>query len=230
MSSPPVTSRPGEPDTVEPGDNASARQLRETRYLLIESFLDDPLRTVAYHYAHRRARLGHGAVDSQVPGTPSFYGDILMDSLLEVATASVEDITGRQLAPTYSYFRIYKHGDILAPHRDRPACEISLTICLGLNPGAAGSDYVWPLHVRRDDQRDGVAIPCRPGDAIVYHGCEVWHWRDAFAGENQAQVFLHYVDRHGPHAHLEFDGRPELALPSARGQDGRDESISSRPG
>ena len=35
--------------------------------------------------------------------------------------------TGLQLIPTYSYARIYKKGDILKRHKDRPSCEISTT-------------------------------------------------------------------------------------------------------
>ena len=32
------------------------------------------------------------------------------------------------LIPTYSYARIYKNGDELKRHKDRPSCEISTTL------------------------------------------------------------------------------------------------------
>ena len=201
------------PDHNAPADTG----FRDTGYLLIEGFLDEPLLTVAYRYAMMRAQLGHGSSDSQVPGTPSFYGDPLMETLLEVAAATLEEITGLELEPTYSYFRVYKQGDVLERHRDRPACEVSVSICLGLDLGTAGPEYCWPLHVipagNSGDSSPGVAIPCRPGDAVVYRGCEVWHWREALEGASQAQVFLHYVDRHGPNAAERWDRRPALGLP-----------------
>jgi hypothetical protein len=35
------------------------------------------------------------------------------------------------MLPTYSYARIYANGDELKKHRDRPACEVSVTLHLG---------------------------------------------------------------------------------------------------
>lgn len=52
------------------------------------------------------------------------------------------------------------------------------------------------------------------GDAVLYRGCEVHHWRKKYKeGQWQAQVFLHYVDANGPHAEWKFDKRPGLNLP-----------------
>jgi hypothetical protein len=53
----------------------------------------------------------------------------------------------------------------------------------------------------------------RPGDALIYRGIELAHWREAFQGEKMAQVFLHYVDRNGPNAAEKFDGRAGLGVP-----------------
>jgi hypothetical protein len=39
---------------------------------------------------------------------------------------------------------------------------------------------------------------------------ECAHWRAAYEGSHLAQVFLHYVDQHGPHAEWKFDKRPSL--------------------
>jgi hypothetical protein len=49
----------------------------------------------------------------------------------------------------------------------------------------------------------------QPGDAVLYRGTEYVHWRDAFSGERAAQVFLHYMDRNGPHAEWKFDQRAD---------------------
>jgi hypothetical protein len=102
-----------------------------------------------------------------------------------------------------TYFRIYKRGDVLHRHRDRPACEISVTINIGQKPTDP-----WPIYV------EGEGEPCaaglRPCDGLLYRGMELFHWRDAYRGEALVQVFLHYVDRDGPHAEQKFDGRPSL--------------------
>ena len=45
----------------------------------------------------------------------------------------MREITGLNLKPTYSYWRLYKTGDVLKRHKDRPSCEVSTTLCLGYN-------------------------------------------------------------------------------------------------
>jgi hypothetical protein len=60
------------------------------------------------------------------------------------------------------------------------------------------------------------AIDLAPGDAAVYRGIDCYHWREPFEGAEAAQVFLHYVDRDGPHASWKLDRRAHLF-----GRDGR---------
>src|SRR5215207_9072609 len=57
-------------------------------------------------------------------------------------TPVMEQVTGRRLVPTYDYLRIYREGDICRVHRDRPACEHSLSLTL-----AYSDDTAWPLEV-----------------------------------------------------------------------------------
>jgi hypothetical protein len=54
---------------------------------------------------------------------------------------------------------------------------------------------------------DGKAIDLESGDAAIYLGCEVKHWRDEFQGDFQNQVFLHYVDKHGINKEYHKDKR-----------------------
>ena len=135
--------------------------------------------------------------------TPGGYGDPAFDGLLEYLRCSVQDYCGLRLLPTYSYFRMYKRGDVLARHRDRPACEISVTLNIGQKPLEP-----WPIHVQGEGEPRSVEL--KPGDGLLYRGTELLHWRDAYQGEALVQVFLHYVDRDGPHAGQKFDGRPSL--------------------
>ena len=56
-----------------------------------------------------------------------------------------------------------------------------------------------------------------PGDALIYRGVDLFHWREPYVGRQLVQVFLHYVDRRGPRADQKFDGRKTLMRPpSAR--------------
>jgi hypothetical protein len=143
--------------------------------------------------------------DAQVPGTPNSYGDPMTEGLLAHLCPRLEALLGRRLFPTYSYMRLYKTGDALARHRDRAACEISLSVNAGQVP-----DAPWALHIEGADGPR--AVDLAPGDAVVYRGIERTHWRDAYAGESLLQIFLHYVDADGPHAAEKFDRRPALMI------------------
>ena len=160
--------------------------------------------------------------DKQVPNTYSHYADMVMETLLMKVLPKMQQETGLQLIPTYSYARIYKRGDILRRHKDRPSCEISTTLNLGGNP--------WPIFIDGTgannviDEYKNIVKPGAPegtkvlldvGDMLVYSGCEREHWREPFDGDICGQVFLHYNHVNGPFANKNmFDGRPKLGLPS----------------
>ncbi|MGA7235113.1 MAG: hypothetical protein WBY44_05520, partial [Bryobacteraceae bacterium] len=42
-------------------------------------------------------------------------------------------------------------------------------------------------------------------------GCDCYHWREPFAGNHLAQVFLHYVDQNGPNTEWKYDKRSRLS-------------------
>ena len=69
--------------------------------------------------------------DKQIPNTYSHYSDVVMETLLIKVLPIMEKETGLKVLPTYTYARIYKTGDILERHKDRPSCEVSITCCLG---------------------------------------------------------------------------------------------------
>jgi hypothetical protein len=177
------------------------------RYVVLPSLLTNPLLSQFYRYARQTAQLGRKIGDSQVEGTPCAYSDFMMDGLLVDLLPEIERASGVILFPTYSYFRMYKHGDVLAKHTDRSACEISVSLCLG-----TGENDSWPLWI--EGPRGTSCINLNPGDALLYRGIECAHWREAFKGTSLAQSFLHYVDQTGPYAHWKFDKRPSsTALP-----------------
>lgn len=183
------------------------RTFAANKYLAVNGLVQNPLLMTAHRYAVLRAQVGDLALDDpQVPNTPGCYADPLMETLLELLCPAVEQMTGLALYPTYSYFRVYKNYDELKPHHDRPSCEISVTLNLGFD-----APEPWPMYFRDGDEATQVDLS--PGDAIVYRGCDVVHWRERFSGEHYAQVFLHYVDQHGPCAEWKFDKRTRLGVP-----------------
>ncbi len=177
------------------------QQFEQDKYLVVRQLLRKPLREAVYSYAVKKSLSGSMSLDDgQVPGTPSYYGDMLMEMLLQLFRPHMERLTGKKLYPTYSYFRVYKHGDVLEAHLDRPSCEISLSLTLGFQAAEP-----WPLVLEVDNRP--IPIKALPGDAIVFRGMELKHWRERFEGSAHASVFLHYVDQNGPFSEWKHDKR-----------------------
>lgn len=131
--------------------------------------------------------------DEQVPSCLAImHHEVMFDTVLERVWPTVESIVNEELVPTYAFSRLYHNGDVLESHTDRPACEVSLTIQLGRS-----HHYAWPIYV--GESRYDLA----EGDAVLYQGCDVPHWRDECNGPKDyysGQVFLHYVRKNGPYA------------------------------
>ena len=177
--------------------NKSNPSFKEDGYTAVKQILSEELALFLGGYAHRKE--GGNYKDIQVVGAPSWYGDGAMQYLLLFLKPEMERQTGLSLLPTYSYFRLYSNGDVLEKHKDRPSCEVSASICL--------KGDKWPLII------DGFSAILRPGDALIYRGCDYEHWREEFTeGETLAQVFLHYVDANGENTKWENDKHPDILV------------------
>ena len=162
--------------------------------------------------------------DDQVLNTYSIYGDPTFDTLLMKMLPVMKRETGLNVVPTYSYARIYKKGDILRRHKDRPSCEISTTINLGGDPwpifiDGTGADSVIDemKNIHKPNAPKGTKVLLEVGDMLIYEGCKLEHWREPFEGDNCGQVFLHYNNADGQFKDINiFDGREKLGLPAWR--------------
>jgi len=160
--------------------------------------------------------------DEQVPGCYTKYADWVMETLLMYMIPIMKGRTGMELAPTYSYTRLYEKGNKLKRHKDRSSCEVSTTLHLGGNEwpiflDPSGADFVIDelKEIHKPGAPKGIRVDLKAGDMLIYSGCELEHWREPFEGNICAQVFLHYNYAHGPLAktHL-FDKRPMLGVPA----------------
>ena len=182
-----------------------ASEFAAKRYVLVEQFVSVADRKKLFQYAWRQFRSNAIHPDCQVPGSPAAYADPKMEELLERLRPRVQKITGLKLFPTYSYWRAYLPGAVLARHTDRPSCEISVTVNLGQR-----SRQPWPIWI--EGAEGALPVIMEPGDAVVYRGIECPHWRERFEGQVAVQVFLHYVDQNGLYAKWKYDKREALAI------------------
>jgi hypothetical protein len=172
--------------------------LEQNNYLYVPNFLTtqeaDEL-TQAFFIAERDGKL---FADPNCPKSPAAYNLLSCVKTLVKKTQYVSELCGEDVLPTYTYGRIYKHGEALRRHQDRDACEISLTVNLQKD------ETDWPIWIQKPNGEE-VSFNLNPGDAMMYLGCTADHWREAYQGNMQTQVFFHYVRANGPRAYAYFD-------------------------
>ena len=123
-----------------------------------------------------------------------------MESLMMSKLPLVQKESGLDLFPTYSFWRMYTKFASLEKHTDRPSCEISVTTQISSD----GTE--WPIYM------DGKECIIKNGQAIIYLGMEIEHWREEFRGDYQAQCFLHYVNANGIYRDFKYDKRFNIGV------------------
>jgi hypothetical protein len=129
-------------------------------------------------------------------------------------TPLMSKLVGRELLPTYDFFRVYREGDVCRVHCDRYSCEHSLSLTLDYSDGLpwdleVGKQRMEPSARVADEWGDEAygSVSMEVGDAVLYQGV---HHRHARTKPNpngwSAHLFLHWVDRDGPYADHAFDG------------------------
>jgi hypothetical protein len=116
---------------------------------------------------------------------------------------------------TYSYTRKYDRGAYLSSHRDRPACEISTTVCLDYKTDDGKPWVIWVDNSKNwvdfedtptmqqetqgipNRKRESVALSLEVGDVLLYQGPNVAHWRDYLVGDYSYHIFSHFFNAEG---------------------------------
>lgn len=175
------------------------QQLIDNNYIYIPNFIcKEEANSLANKLIEYSKLPGnHMANDPQAPNSLSMYNYLPFAKLLVKKIPDVSKILQEDALPTYSYTRIYTHGEVLERHRDRPACEISLTLNLK-------KDTNWPIWFQKPNGEE-ISLELNQGDAVMYLGEISDHWRNAYQGQEHVQLFLHYVRAEGSKYWAVFD-------------------------
>lgn len=183
--------------------------------VFVKNFIDESLVDLIRDYFQNKIFRGEwteGIEGGMNSSRYFYYADPLIEVMLLKSKEAVEDIVGKKLIPTYSYSRIYQPGESLLKHVDRSSCEITVTA----NIVTVGK--FSPIYTQYGQNNPQKHI-LDSGDAVVYKGCDVTHWRDTLEeGQMNVQIMLHYVDKNGPHINFAKDGRPNYGYYTARRQ------------
>jgi len=188
---------------------SNTEEFQTKGYTIVRNFMDpQSIKTISMYLENSLQRYpennqGGKAGDSS---KISWYADPLIETVLFNSLPEMENLTGHKLFPSYSYTRVYTRGDELKPHVDRFACEVTATCHV------ATIGKPWPIWMQAPGNQPSEHY-LEPGDACIYHGCEIKHWRlPALETDVNVQFMLHYVRQDGPNADHKFDKRPRLGL------------------
>ena len=105
--------------------------------------------------------------------------------------ATLSEVAGEPLKPSYVYMASYLSGAALKKHTDREQCAFSITLCLDYSPEPALATP-WPIHL--DTPGGTVTVYQALGDGLAYRGTQLPHYRGTLGeGETSTSVFFHYV-------------------------------------
>ena len=134
-------------------------ELRENGYIPAKGLLEPSLARVIYKTLLLQQWRGECFRDNHIPTAASVSNTALTDALLLELRPKIEAISGCRLVPTYSYARVYFHGDTMIRHQDRGSCEVSVSIHLGRDGGDAS---LW--------FQPNTKVEMEEGDGAVYLG------------------------------------------------------------
>ena len=205
---------------------------KKDKYVVIKNILSKDVVQIAYNYITQKKKVYDLLVDKNIIspvtnynywGNNDFqvedthyasYGDVLMDMILQDLKPKIEKKIEIELVENYTYTRIYKTGNELTRHFDRPSCEISGTLNLG------GDN--WPIFLDPTGGKDekGISVNLNAGDILIYRGNDLEHGREPFTGKFCVQSFFHYHDKNGQFKDKKkYDGRKMLGIPMKTGMD-----------
>ena len=103
---------------------------------------------------------------------------------------TVRQIVEERVSSTFTpYLRVYDPGAILERHVDRPVCRWNIDMVVGGQPSPA-PHTAWPLLIA--SRRRARLLRLELGNAVLYRGTEVSHWRRPHpAGTRTAVASLH---------------------------------------
>ena len=211
--------------------------LEENGYLILENlcdpdFLSCPVpeeRGQLTYFNNSADCFQYVPIEHQVEGSIARYWHPQYRQIHSQIKIKLEKELGKRLYNTYYYDRFYFPGQELKKHTDRDACEISVTVHVSTN--LKGKQSEWPIWIKTPDiykteQRKEILkhgedrkVILKPGDGMVYKGCERPHWREPMPvprvnkniiknlpeGYYYHQIFFHYVLQDGHRAHCAFD-------------------------
>ena len=168
-------------------------QFARVGYANLSGVLHPAQRGALASYYRRLTAAMKGIGDTQCAGRYGVHNEFMARFIGSQLASLVEQVAAEGIMPSYAYFAGYRPGAVLSRHTDREQCEFSVSLLIDYEP-ALGATSPWPLCLETPD--GAVRIHQAPGDALVYRGRQVPHWRPELPPAHRSDsLLLHYVRR-----------------------------------
>lgn len=166
----------------------TAQEFITQGFTIIRNMIPSDETAKLYEYTIKNLERGN-LDDGQVPGSPSFYQDKEISSLQKKLLPTIEKAIQQSLISVFCYHRVYRKGAILRMHKDSDRAQISLT----MNLGQTGEIWdLWLVDYNENPQK----ISLNPGDALIYYGNKLYHWRGKLENSDfVSQIMFHFVNK-----------------------------------
>jgi hypothetical protein len=129
--------------------------------------------------------------DKQVARRNIIHNEPTARFLHHQLAALINRVTPEPVKPSYCYLSVYKSGAALKRHIDRPQCAWNVSLALDMDPEMDRTE-AWPIYLEVGGRARDVRLGL--GDAVIYRGTTIPHWRDELPqGQTATVCFYHFV-------------------------------------
>ena len=154
-------------------------------YKIIKNFISEEECDRIYNKMLLLKGAGEGGYDPICTKSWSFYS-FASPEFIDKVKDKFEELFETELMYTFDYSRIYGEGEVLIPHTDRTMCQYATTI------NVRNTGEPWTFYVRDPDTKEDISINMTKGDAVLYRGSEITHWREPLTGPDVYQTMIFY--------------------------------------
>lgn len=177
------------------------------KYQVIENFIeDDFIDFIQDYYSMKINSKSYTIEENKFTYGYSFYGDSLMETILQNSCESLSSIVGLNLLPTYSYVNFHMKGDVYK-HCRGDSSEVSAVLCLG----SSDDTKLGPIHFTKGKMIQE-EIQLKRGDLFLYNNLNSSCKRNSLEIEWLLEANLNFVLFDGDNKDFIYDKRPYLGF------------------
>lgn len=172
---------------------SSAQELADKRYVQLNNLLTAETCQLLSKRIHILQSTGKLKYCDLCPASQWIYSDACYAEVHQLFCEQLSALFGIELIATFNAVRLYSQNATLPIHRDREACEFSLSIPIDYQ-----GDQIWPIYLSDEKQEEqGKFVSLKIGDGIMLQGSKLYHWRKPLENQWQIQAFFFFVDAAG---------------------------------